>query len=320
MEFLVGWLRVSVFITSKRKEILFLSWLIAFAPSAVRALASIEYCQKIRFHCFPVCLEYAFETSIHLLFNRWFDFNGWKVLLCLHAFSTACTHSWHRLKKLSQSLQTVEHWELKLLVKSAITTNKNSCPSSSVWRRVRKKAMNATGSIIRLITQVCIIASFAHPEDFHWSKRWCFPLNSSDSIFFWTARYEKHRNLDLAQNSLVYHVASDQISTNKNLWNERWKPASILETLTLIGSPCFHYVLRKKRWPTRASGQSFALSPGHGVSWSTSLDDLILQKTTFLFCVSAHSSLRRGAITFTSRSPSSWSQLFAHFLSRIGLE
>jgi hypothetical protein len=53
---------------------------------------------RIGLHCLSVRGEYGFETSIHLLADLWFNFDGWKVLGRLDLGLAVCLHNCYRTK------------------------------------------------------------------------------------------------------------------------------------------------------------------------------------------------------------------------------
>ena len=86
MESAVGCLRVKNFITADAEESLFLSWMIT---SRLFLSCSLEgrVLGLIRLQCLFVWGECGFKTSIHLLIDRGFYVNEWKVFRRVHVTS-----------------------------------------------------------------------------------------------------------------------------------------------------------------------------------------------------------------------------------------
>ena len=115
VESVFGCLKVTSFIVSNAEESLFLSCLITsrlFISSSLKD----RVLWLIRLRCLSVSREYGFETSIHILVDRWFHSNGCKVLHRLHVWLAACWPSSYRLKKLFYSLQ--RRWILRVEILS----------------------------------------------------------------------------------------------------------------------------------------------------------------------------------------------------------
>ena len=95
MESVVGWSRVTLFITSFQNESpsLFLGCFRAFCSLARLHIECYD-------HCLAVFLESGFETSEHLIVDHWFYFNRWKVLHRLDALLAASLYRSSRTMKL----------------------------------------------------------------------------------------------------------------------------------------------------------------------------------------------------------------------------